>query len=51
MINYEQLQQKIKKLEGPIFVFGASGFIGANIIHDIFSVRISSCSHYISKAF
>lgn len=39
MINYEQLQQKIKKLEGPIFVFGASGFIGANIIHDIFSVR------------
>ena len=39
MINYEELQSKIKKLEGPIFVFGASGFIGANIIKDIFTVR------------
>ncbi|MCW3121266.1 MAG: NAD-dependent epimerase/dehydratase family protein [Flavipsychrobacter sp.] len=39
MINYQDLQAKIKKLEGPIFVFGASGFIGANIINDIFSVR------------
>lgn len=39
MIKYEELQQKIKKLEGPIFVFGASGFIGANIIRDIFTVR------------
>ncbi|MFI5196356.1 MAG: NAD-dependent epimerase/dehydratase family protein [Chitinophagales bacterium] len=39
MINYEELQSKIKKLEGPIFVFGASGFIGANIINDIFTVR------------
>jgi polyisoprenyl-phosphate glycosyltransferase len=39
MINYEELQLKIKKLDGPIFVFGASGFIGANIIQNIFSVR------------
>ena len=39
MINYEELQVKIKKLEGPIFVFGASGFIGANIIKDFFTVR------------
>ena len=39
MINYQELQEKIKKLEGPVFVFGASGFIGANIINDIFSVR------------
>ncbi len=39
MINYQELQEKIEKLEGPIFVFGASGFIGANIIKDIFSVR------------
>jgi polyisoprenyl-phosphate glycosyltransferase len=39
MINYQELQEKIKKLEGPIFVFGASGFIGANIIRDIFTVR------------
>lgn len=39
MINYTELQAKIKKLEGPIFVFGASGFIGANIIRDAFTVR------------
>lgn len=39
MINTEALQQKIKKLQGPIFVFGASGFIGANIIREIFAVR------------
>ncbi len=39
MINYQELQEKIKRLEGPILVFGASGFIGANIIKDIFSVR------------
>ncbi len=39
MIDYRELQDKIRKLEGPIFVFGASGFIGANIIKDIFSVR------------
>ncbi len=42
MINYQELQEKIKKLEGPIFVFGASGFIGANIVNDIFTVR-SDC--------
>lgn len=39
MIVDTRLQEKIKKLEGPIFVFGASGFIGANLMHDIFSVR------------
>ena len=39
MIHFETLQDKIKKLEGPIFVFGASGFIGANIVNDIFTVR------------
>lgn len=39
MTNYLDLQEKIKKLEGPIFVFGSSGFIGANIIKDVFSVR------------
>src|SRR3954469_21463634 len=39
MIKYEDLQVKIRKLEGPVFVFGASGFIGANIIREIFSVR------------
>lgn len=30
---------KIARLKGPIFVFGASGFIGANLFHDIFKVR------------
>src|SRR3954469_13072693 len=39
MINHQELQEKIKKLEGPIFVFGASGFIGANIANDIRTVR------------
>ncbi|NTW32462.1 MAG: NAD-dependent epimerase/dehydratase family protein [Bacteroidetes bacterium] len=29
------IDDKIKKLEGPIFVFGASGFIGANFIENI----------------
>jgi len=39
MINSTELEQKIKKLEGPIFIFGASGFVGINIFHNIFSVR------------
>jgi len=39
MINHSELQEKIKKIEGPIFVFGASGFIGINVFHEIFSVR------------
>ncbi len=39
MISYDELQEKIKKLDGPIYIFGASGFIGANLIKDIFSVR------------
>ncbi len=30
---------KIKKLKGPIFVFGASGFIGANLFNEIFKIR------------
>lgn len=33
---------KIKRLPGPIFVFGASGFIGANLFKDILAVR-SDC--------
>lgn len=32
-------RDKIEKLKGPIFVFGASGFIGANLFHDIFKIR------------
>ena len=32
-------RDKIEKLKGPIFVFGASGFIGANLFNDIFKIR------------
>ena len=35
----EILKDKIQNLKGPIFVFGASGFIGANLFKDIFAVR------------
>src|SRR5438105_8309983 len=31
--------EKIKRLEGPVFVFGASGFIGANVFDSIFKIR------------
>ncbi len=31
--------EKIKRLKGPIFVFGASGFLGANVFDSIFKVR------------
>ncbi|TDB64434.1 NAD-dependent epimerase/dehydratase family protein [Arundinibacter roseus] len=30
---------KILKLKGPIFVFGASGFIGVNLFNEIFKIR------------
>src|SRR5438093_151347 len=39
MINYTDLQQKIKKIEGPIFIFGASGFIGINILENCEHVK------------
>ncbi|CAG5069423.1 Undecaprenyl-phosphate 4-deoxy-4-formamido-L-arabinose transferase [Dyadobacter sp. CECT 9623] len=32
-------REKIESLKGPIFVFGASGFIGANLFNDIFKIR------------
>ena len=32
-------REKIEKLKGPVFVFGASGFIGANLFNDIFKIR------------
>lgn len=31
--------EKILSLKGPIFVYGASGFIGTNLFKDIFSIR------------
>ncbi len=33
------LSDKILQLKGPIFVFGASGFIGVNLFHEIFKLR------------
>ncbi|WP_159466820.1 NAD-dependent epimerase/dehydratase family protein [Dyadobacter sp. 3J3] len=32
-------RDKIEQLKGPIFIFGASGFIGANLFNDIFKIR------------
>ncbi|SDH02968.1 Nucleoside-diphosphate-sugar epimerase [Dyadobacter soli] len=32
-------RDKIAALKGPVFVFGASGFIGANLFNDIFKIR------------
>ena len=33
------LKEKIQQLEGPIFIFGASGFIGANLLDTILKYR------------
>ena len=33
------IEAKIKKLHGPIFIYGASGFIGANFVETISAVR------------
>lgn len=37
--HFPAYREKIEKLKGPIFVFGASGFIGANLFNDIFKIR------------
>ncbi len=39
MTNNIALNDVIRKLEGPIFVFGAGGFIGINLFNVIFSCR------------
>ncbi len=46
------LREKIEQLPGPIFVFGASGFIGANLFHEIFRVRrdVYALTHDAQKA-
>jgi dolichol-phosphate mannosyltransferase len=33
------MEDKVKQLKGPIFIFGASGFIGANLFETIFNIR------------
>ena len=46
------LQDKIESLAGPIFIFGASGFIGANLFKDIFAIRkdVYALTHDSQKA-
>ena len=39
MSHQNILQEKIKQLKGPIFIFGSSGFIGANLVNEISIVR------------
>ena len=36
------IQNKILQLKGPIYIFGASGFIGANLMNTILNYR-SDC--------
>jgi len=38
LIDQLTIEQKIKNLPGPIFIFGASGFIGANMVEIIRAV-------------
>lgn len=35
----DTINEKIKHLQGPIFIFGASGFIGANLLDSILKIR------------
>jgi polyisoprenyl-phosphate glycosyltransferase len=37
------LREEIKKLAGPIAVFGAGGFVGANVLRAILAVRDDCC--------
>ena len=39
MTNQDLQKEKIKKLQGPIFVLGAGGFIGINLFNTIFQYR------------
>src|SRR5881227_798937 len=33
------LAEKIRRLQGPILILGASGFVGANLMRSVFQVR------------
>ena len=46
------LEEKIRSLKGPIFIFGASGFIGANLLETILRFRKDcyAISHDIKQA-
>ena len=39
MINSEKINDCIASLEGPIFIFGAGGFIGINLFNTLFAKR------------
>lgn len=51
-MEHPSLQDKILRLPGPIFVFGASGFIGANLFIEIFKLRpdVYALTHDAQKA-
>ncbi len=51
-MNQTLLEEKIQRLPGPIFVFGASGFIGANLFKEILAVRadVYALTHDAQKA-
>ena len=34
-----KLEHKIRRLQGPILILGASGFVGANLLHTILRFR------------
>jgi dolichol-phosphate mannosyltransferase len=38
-INHLSFREKVELLKGPIFIFGASGFIGANLLEKIYQIR------------
>ncbi|MCY7350590.1 MAG: NAD-dependent epimerase/dehydratase family protein [Cytophagaceae bacterium] len=50
--NVPTYSAKIQKLNGPIFIFGASGFIGSNLFEQLFQVRpdVYALTHDATKA-
>ena len=46
------IEEKIKALQGPVFVFGASGFIGANLFETLLKYRkdVFAITHDIRQA-
>jgi len=38
-IAHLSFREKVEMLKGPIFIFGASGFIGANLLEKIYQIR------------
>lgn len=46
------IPDQIRQLNGPLFVFGASGFIGANLFEQLFAIRqdVYALTHDATKA-